>query len=144
MQHGEILMIDDSYEDARLVAEALRSIAPEVLLGVASSGSMALRRLRQQPRPNLILLDLNLIGESGHDILAQIKSEPAAAGIPVIVLSSSARDEDVDRAYSGHASCYITKPQGLQGLLSLAEILVGFWFRTATLPRATVVEIEAT
>jgi CheY-like chemotaxis protein len=131
----DVLMIDDSVADARLMAEAMRTVAPDTRLVVVQNGDAAMARLKDREAPRLVLLDLNLAGESGHAVLARIKSDPMTRLVPVIVFSSSDDDKDVASAYEGHASCYVTKPRTLNDLYAFGEALTRFWLRCATLPR---------
>jgi two-component system, chemotaxis family, response regulator Rcp1 len=81
-----------------------------------------------------VLLDLNLPKKSGREVLAEIKQDPALMRIPVVVLTTSRADEDIDRAYAFHANCYITKPVDLDQFLAVVRSIENFWFNTVRLP----------
>ena len=136
----EILLIEDNPGDVRLVVEALRHGKLLHHLGVAESGTEALAMLRREgshahrSRPDLILLDLNLPGLSGHELLRVLKSDTRFARIPVIVLTGSVANEDIARAYASHANCYIRKPVDLDQLLSVMQTVGNFWLSVVTLP----------
>lgn len=136
----EILLIEDNPGDVRLVVEALRQSKLLHHLSVAESGSEALLAVRREgvyahrPRPDLILLDLNLPGLSGHELLHLLKSDSRMARIPVIVLTGSVANEDVARAYASHANCYIKKPVDLDQLLTVIQNVGHFWLSIVSLP----------
>jgi CheY-like chemotaxis protein len=136
----EVLVIDDSAGDVRLLQEAFDELHSNVKLQVAQDGVEGLRMVLQayssegQWRPDLILLDLNLPKITGHEVLAQLKEDPRTRLIPVIVLTSSRAESDVRRAYSCHANAYLKKPTTLESLLTAAQDITNFWIRTATLP----------
>jgi two-component system, chemotaxis family, response regulator Rcp1 len=136
----ELLIIEDNPGDVRLLEEAFRELHANVHICVAKDGAegieMALhpKQGRNSRRPDLILLDLNLPKISGHDVLRQLKNDPDAALIPVIVMTSSRAESDVMRAYQLHANAYLRKPSTLDGLMSAARDVKNFWMETATLP----------
>jgi chemotaxis family two-component system response regulator Rcp1 len=127
-----ILLVEDAVPQVRLLREALESTAVPYRMSVAATGDDALKFLSSRgpqggyPRPDIVLLDLNLPGKDGHKVLREIKSRPDTACIPVIVMSSSRHEADIARAYASHANCYIVKPNGFD----LSE----FWFRLVRLP----------
>ena len=135
----DILLIDDSPSDARLVREALGGTEARSRLSVASNGVEGVAFLRRQgkyvgaPRPDLILLDLNLPKKNGAEVLQEIKADEALMHIPVVVLSSSASHEDVQRAYGLHANCYVTKPGDLDCFIQVIRTIEEFWLTTAQL-----------
>jgi CheY-like chemotaxis protein len=86
------------------------------------------------PRPDLVLLDINLPRMNGHEVLAEIKSDPLLKRIPVLVLTTSSADEDIHKAYGLHANCYITKPVGMDQFIRAIESIDDFWLSVATLP----------
>lgn len=137
-----ILLVEDNAGDVRLVVEALRHGKLLHHLSVAESGIQAMAMLRREgvhahlPRPDLILLDLNMPGLSGHDLLELLKSDPTFARIPVIVLTGSVAHEDIARAYSAHANCYVSKPVDLDKLLSVMQSVGNFWLSVVSLPDA--------
>ena len=130
-------MIEDNAGDVRLLEEAFDELQANVNIRVAKDGAEGVEMLTDQNRswrPDLILLDLNLPKLSGHDVLGQIKSNPAIRWIPVIVLTSSRAESDIRRAYQSHANAYLRKPSTLDGLLAAAQDVKRFWMETATLP----------
>jgi diguanylate cyclase (GGDEF)-like protein len=142
----EILLIEDNPGDVRLVVEALRHGKLLHHLNVAESGAAALAILRREGaqsrrmRPDLILLDLNLPGLSGHELLREFKADAQLARIPVIVLTGSVAQEDIVRAYASHANCYIRKPVDLDQLLNVMQTVGNFWLSVVSLPESSNVE----
>jgi CheY-like chemotaxis protein len=138
--HMEILLIDDNPADVRMVADGLKEALPQAHLSVAMDGVEAMRFLRREgrhakaPRPDLIILDLRLPKKSGFDVLMDIKQDRALANIPVVVQSSSEAPIDIQRAYSLHANCYITKPAGFDEFTRTMRVLAEFWVTVAKLP----------
>lgn len=136
----EILLVEDNPGDVRLVTEALRQGKLLHRLSVAENGAKALSMLRReglhahQHLPDLILLDLNLPGLSGHELLSVLKSDPRMMRTPVVVMTSSGAHEDVVRAYSSHANCYIRKPVDIDNLLSIVHRIGHFWLSVVSLP----------
>jgi len=137
----EILLVEDNPADVRLTQEALKDAhVPEHSLIVVRDGLEAMAYLRQQGKyadvrtPDLVLLDLNLPGRSGHDVLREIKTCPALRHIPVIVLSTSACHEDITQAYALHANCYIVKPVDLGSFVEIMKHIWQFWFGIVQLP----------
>lgn len=136
----EILLVEDSPGDVRLTREALKDAKVHVDLSVASDGTEAMAFLRREgayanaPRPELILLDLNLPKKDGREVLKEIKEDPSLKTIPVVVLTTSAADEDVMRSYESHANCYITKPVDLDGFLKVVQSIDSFWLSIVKLP----------
>jgi CheY-like chemotaxis protein len=139
----EILLVEDNLGDVRLVAEGLKDSRIRHRLSVAHDGLEALAFLKRHgahaaaPRPDLIVLDLNLPRKSGHDVLAEIKADAQLRTIPVCVLSSSQSDADVDGSYALHANCYVVKPVDLDQFLGVVQRIEEFWLAIATLPRHT-------
>jgi chemotaxis family two-component system response regulator Rcp1 len=138
--HMEILLVDDNPADVRMVREGLKEALPDARLSVAGDGVEAIRFLRREgrharaPRPDLIILDLRLPKKSGFDVLVEIKQDPALANIPVVVQSSSEAPIDIQRAYSLHANCYITKPAGFDEFSRTMRVLADFWVTVVKLP----------
>jgi CheY-like chemotaxis protein len=122
----------------RLLEEALQELALPHRLHVARDGIEALALLRDEgaavPRPDLILLDLNLPRMDGRELLATLKSDPDFASIPLLVFTTSSSDPEVARAYAHHANAFLTKPIDLAGFLALVRAIDGFWFRSVRLP----------
>jgi CheY-like chemotaxis protein len=137
----DILLVDDSPADVRLTREALREACVRNALHVVSDGVEALEYLRrrgryaQAPRPDLILLDLNLPRKNGREVLAEIKQDPDLRSIPVVVLTTSAAEADITAAYDLHANCYITKPVELDQFLTVVRRIEGFWLQIVKLAR---------
>ena len=136
----EILLVEDSPGDVRLTQEALRDAKVQNNLHVALDGMEAtaflwrLGKHANAPRPDLILLDLNLPKKSGREVLEEIKLDPSLKSIPVVVLTTSAAEEDVLRSYQLHANCYITKPVDLDQFLKVVKAIDNFWLAIVKLP----------
>src|SRR5689334_6079515 len=126
----EILLVDDSAADVRLTLEALKEAKLRNTIHVAYDGESALDFLRKpgQRRPDMILLDLNLPGMDGREVLAEIKGDPELSIIPVVVLTTSRAEEDIVRTYRLHANCYITKPVDLDQFVKVVQSIEEFWF----------------
>ncbi|HLI27394.1 MAG TPA: response regulator [Chloroflexota bacterium] len=136
----EILLVEDNPGDVRLTVEALREARVANRLSVAADGQEALAFLRREgryadaPRPDLILLDLNLPRKDGREVLAEIKADPVLRRIPVVVLTTSSAEQDILRSYDLHANCYITKPVDLEAFLTVVRAVEYFWLRIVALP----------
>lgn len=136
----EILLIEDSPSDADLAIEALSQGKILNNLHFVEDGVEALKFLRKEkpyvsvPRPNLILLDLNLPKKSGVEVLAEIKTDPSLKLIPVVILSTSAAPEDILQSYSLHANCYITKPVDFVQFTKVVSLIEEFWLVVVQLP----------
>jgi chemotaxis family two-component system response regulator Rcp1 len=139
-KHLQILVVEDNQADIRLMQEALKESGLTTVLHVATDGIAALNSLRQIKQqesssfPDIILLDLNLSGCQGLDLLSHIKSDANFRRIPVIVLSSSSRQEDILRSYELHANCYVRKPVDLEPFIDLMKSIENFWSRIVRLP----------
>jgi two-component system, chemotaxis family, response regulator Rcp1 len=137
----EVLLVEDSPGDVRLTREALRDAKVHINLHVAADGTQAMAFLKREgahasaPRPDLILLDLNLPKKDGREVLGEIKQSPTLKSIPVVILTTSASDADILRSYLLHANCYITKPVDLKGFLSVVKSIDNFWLSVVKLPR---------
>jgi len=137
----EILLVEDSLADVRLTEEAFRDAKVLNHVSVATDGAEAMQFLRREgphaeaPRPDLILLDLNLPRKDGRQVLQEIKDDPNLRRIPVVVLTTSRAEEDVLRAYDLHANCYITKPVDFLQFISVVRSIEGFWLSVVKLPR---------
>ena len=137
---AEIMLIEDNRGDALLTARAFRDARIDNRLSVADTGEKALAMLRRQgPHahlrlPDIILLDLNLPGMSGQDVLRAIKADAALKTIPVVVLSSSEAQGDIARAYDQHANAYIVKPVSISKFREVAASIEQFFFMLAILP----------
>jgi CheY-like chemotaxis protein len=136
----EILLVEDNPGDVRLTREALREGKVYNNLHWAKDGVEALEFLRQQgryanaPRPDIILLDLNLPRKDGREVLEEIKSDEVLKRIPVVVLTTSKAEEDVLRTYNLHANCYVTKPVDLEKFMVVVKSIDVFWLTVVTLP----------
>ncbi len=136
----EILLVEDSPSDTDLTREALETAKVCNRLSVVEDGVQAMQFLRREggyagaPRPDLILLDLNLPRKSGREVLAEIKDDADLKVIPVVVLTTSQADQDVSLAYSLHANCYITKPVDFRQFLDVVESIESFWLTVVKLP----------
>jgi two-component system, chemotaxis family, response regulator Rcp1 len=137
----EVLLVEDSPGDVRLTREALKDAKVFINLSVVSDGAQAMAFLGREgvhanaPRPDLILLDLNLPLKDGREVLEEIKKSPVLMTIPVVVLTTSASEVDILRSYSLHANCYITKPVDLDGFLKVVKSIDNFWLSIVKLPR---------
>ena len=138
----EILLVEDSAGDVRLTKEALRDAKVQNNLHVACDGMEATAFLLRQgthanaPRPDLILLDLNLPKKGGREVLEEIKLDPNLKTIPVVILTTSSAEEDILRSYQLHANCYITKPVDLDQFLKVVRAIDNFWLAIVKLARA--------
>jgi len=136
----EVLLVEDNPGDVRLTREALKEGKVRNNLSVAPDGVEALAFLRRQgkyadaPRPDVILLDLNLPKKDGREVLEEVKADPALRSIPVVILTSSDAERDIVRAYSLHANCYITKPVDLDQFITVVKSIEDFWFTIVKLP----------
>jgi CheY-like chemotaxis protein len=139
-QPVQILLVEDSEADARLTVEALKEAKVGNQLSIVADGVEAMNFLRRQgryahaPRPDLILLDLNLPRKDGRQVLQEIKQDPALRKIPIVVLTVSQAEEDVLRAYDLHANCYITKPVDFGRFMEVVRQIEGFWLTVVQLP----------
>jgi len=137
----EILLVEDNPGDVELTREALHDTKLHMNLSVVSDGVDAMAFLRREgeyaraPRPDLILLDLNLPRKDGRGVLADVKQDPALRHIPVVVLTSSEAEQDIVRAYELHANCYVTKPVDLDQFVKIVQSIEQFWFTVVKLPR---------
>lgn len=136
----EILMVEDNPADVRLTREAFKDAKVLNNMSVVGDGEEALLFLRRQgnysdaPRPDLILLDLNLPKKDGREVLAEIKSDPLLKRIPVVVLTTSEDEKDVLKAYDLHVNAYITKPVNLDQFMKVVEAVEDFWLTVVKLP----------
>jgi two-component system, chemotaxis family, response regulator Rcp1 len=136
----EVLLVEDSPGDARLTREALRDANRSVHLHVVCDGVEAMEFLRREgahgnaPRPDLILLDLNLPRMDGREVLSLVKADPNLKTIPTIILTTSESEADVTTSYQLHANCYLSKPVQLDEFESLVKSINDFWLTRVTLP----------
>jgi len=137
----EILLVEDNPGDVRLTREAMKEGKINNCLNVVNDGEQAMAYLRREgrfadaKRPDLILLDLNLPRKDGREVLAEIKVDPELKSIPVVVLTTSSAEMDVQRAYNLHANCYITKPVDFNQFMSVVQQIDDFWVNLVTLPK---------
>lgn len=145
----QLLLVEDNPGDVRLTKEALKAGEVVVNLNVARDGVEAIDFLRKQgsfqsaPDPDLILLDLNLPRKNGREVLSEIKNDPTLKKIPVLVMTTSRADQDINRAYSLNANCYITKPMDLDEFLRIVKSIEEFWLKTVTLPSNSSVRFRS-
>ena len=136
----EILMVEDNPGDVRLTQEALKEGKVRNKMHVVGDGVEALAFLRREgqyadaPRPDLILLDLNLPRRNGREVLAEIKEDPDLRRIPVVILTISQAEEDILKTYDLHANCYITKPVDLDQFIKVVKSIEDFWLTIVKLP----------
>jgi chemotaxis family two-component system response regulator Rcp1 len=136
----EILLVEDNPGDVRLIQEALKENKVRNRLHVAKDGVEALDFLRHKgafadaPRPDLVLLDLNLPKKDGREVLSDIKGDPDLKRIPVVVLTTSDDEHDVLESYNLHANAYVTKPLDLDQFLKIVRQIEGFWLTVVRLP----------
>ena len=136
----EILLVEDNPGDVRLTKEALKEGKVYSNLHTVKDGVEAMEFLRHQgkyagvPRPDIILLDLNLPRKDGREVLEEIKSDNDLKRIPVVVLTTSKAEEDVLRTYNLHANCYVTKPVDLEKFMVVVKTIDVFWLTVVTLP----------
>ena len=138
----DILLVEDNPGDERLTREALKEGKVYNNLHWAKDGVEALDFLHKRgrhagaPRPDIILLDLNLPKKDGREVLAVIKNDAELKHIPVVVLTTSEAEEDVLKSYSLHANCYVTKPVDLEKFIQVVQSIDRFWLTVVTLPPA--------
>jgi chemotaxis family two-component system response regulator Rcp1 len=136
----EILMVEDNPGDVRLTMEALKEAKVRNNLHTVEDGVEALAFLRREgryaeaPRPDLVLLDLNLPKMNGREVLAEIKEDPELRRIPVVILTVSQAEQDIVKSYNLHANCYITKPVDLDQFLEVVKSIENFWLTVVMLP----------
>lgn len=137
----EVLLVEDNEADADLVREAIEGAKLIVNLAVVGDGEEAMAHLKREGhhaaaiRPDLILLDLNLPKKSGQEVLRELKADPDLGLIPVVVLTTSAADEDILRSYQLHANAYITKPVDFDAFISIVNQVTEFWLSLVVLPK---------
>jgi chemotaxis family two-component system response regulator Rcp1 len=135
-----ILLVEDNPGDVRLAQEALKESAIPSTLAVLEDGEHVMDYLKQRgeyglvPRPNLILLDLNLPGKSGLEVLQEIKRDPDLRRIPIMVLTTSTNQQDIDNSYGSYANGYVIKPPDILSFAHVLRDIERFWFNVVTLP----------
>lgn len=136
----EILLVEDSPGDVRLTQEALKGAKVLNHLHVVNDGEQAMNYLKklppyeEMPTPDLILLDLNLPRKDGREVLEEIKNDPILHFIPVVVLTTSAAEQDILKTYNLHANCYIVKPVDLDQFIEVIRSIENFWLTIVKLP----------
>jgi chemotaxis family two-component system response regulator Rcp1 len=137
---AQLLLVEDNPGDVRLTRETLKDVKLMVDLHVVGDGVEAMAFLRQQgpyvnaPRPDLVLLDLNLPKKDGREVLAEIKSDPDLKRIPVVVLTISTAEEDILKSYNLYANAYVSKPLNLEQFAKITKAIEDFWFTIVKLP----------
>jgi chemotaxis family two-component system response regulator Rcp1 len=137
---ARVLLVEDNEADVRLTREALREAGEKVRLSAVGDGEQALAFLRRQegfadaPRPDLVLLDLNLPRKNGLEVLDELRADPSLVSMPVIVLTSSAARQDVEACYAHGANAFVVKPQDLDAFMDLIGAIRAFWLELAQLP----------
>ncbi len=136
-----VLLVEDNPGDQRLAVEGLSQGGHRRDIVVAANAEEALDYLKGKgtqppgPQPDLALVDLNLPGRDGREVLSEIKGDPGLRRIPVVILSSSAAPEDIDESYGAGANCYVQKPTDLDELMQVLGLIDAFWLTTALLPQ---------
>ena len=136
----EILLVEDNPGDVRLTEEALKEGKVLNTLHITKDGVEAMAFLHREaqytdaPRPDLILLDLNLPKKDGREVLAEIKTDDELKRIPVVILTTSSAEEDIIKTYNFHANCYITKPVDLEQFINVVKSIKSFWVNVVKLP----------
>ncbi len=139
-KYKTIFLVEDNKADVRLIQEALKKSSVPHQVVTARDGIHAMAYLRQEgeyadaPRPDLILLDLNLPRKDGREVLGEIKADPKLRLIPVVVLTTSKNEDDIFHSYDLHVNCYITKSRNLSQLFKIVKGIEEFWLETVTLP----------
>ncbi len=137
----EVLLVEDNPGDVVLTQEAFEEARVRNRLHVVGDGVEALAFVRREgayadaPRPDVVLLDLNLPKKGGLEVLAELKTDPQFRDIPVVVLTTSQAEEDIARSYQSHANAYIAKPVDLEKFLAVVRSLEDFWLAVVRLPR---------
>ena len=137
----QVLQVEDSPGDVRLTQEAFHDANMSIKLHVASDGVEAMAFLRKEgahvdaPRPDLILLDLNLPKMDGREVLAHIKRDESLKTIPIVILTTSGAEADIVKSYQLQANCYLSKPVRLDAFQSLVKSINDFWLTKVKLPR---------
>ncbi|OGW38940.1 MAG: hypothetical protein A2X58_08065 [Nitrospirae bacterium GWC2_56_14] len=136
----EILLVEDNLADSDLMTEALEECSIPNNVHLARDGFEAMDFLYRKgeftdaPRPDLIMLDLNLPKKDGREVLAEVKSDGGLKTIPIIIITTSVADEDILKSYELHANCYLTKPRDLSQLFDVVQRIEQFWFEAVRLP----------
>jgi len=140
LKPAEILLVEDNPGDVRLTIEAMKNGKVANNLSVVHDGEQAMQFLRREgqyagaPRPDMVLLDLNLPKKDGREVLAEIKSIDDLKRIPVVILTTSKAEEDIFKTYDLHANCFITKPVDLDQFIAVVKQIENFWLTIVSLP----------
>ncbi len=135
-----LLLVEDNLADIRLTQRAFKKINSSVILETVQDGEAAMSYLREEgvyagkPKPDLILLDLNLPKKSGKEVLADLKNDEQLKHIPVVMLTTSQSRDDINTCYQAHVNCYVTKPMDLREFSKMIETLEYYWFHLVKLP----------
>lgn len=138
---AEVLLVEDSPGDVRLTREALKEGKVRNNLSHVADGVEAMAFLRREgkyadaPRPDIVLLDLNMPRKDGREVLAEMKSDENLKRIPVVILTTSEAEQDILKTYDLHANCYLTKPVDLEQFISIVKSVEDFWLTIVQLPR---------
>ena len=138
-----ILLVEDNPGDAQMISDLVREGKSRHIIHHVSDGTEALEFLHrkgaydQAPRPDLVFLDLNLPTFDGRKVLSEIKDDPDLATIPVVVLTTSGSEKDIDESYDKKANCYVTKPMDFAEFEKTIETITDFWFNTVRLPQTS-------
>jgi CheY-like chemotaxis protein len=141
LKQAKVLLVEDNADDVELTLEALEDSKVRMEIHVVADGKAAMAFLRREgqytdrPRPDLILLDLNLPIMDGREVLKEIKEDPNLTDIPVVVLTTSEDEGDILKAYKLHANCYISKPVDFLRFTEIIKQIDGFWLQLVKLPR---------
>ncbi len=141
LKPANVLLVEDNEDDVELTLEALEDSRVRMEIHVVSNGMSAMAFLRREngytdkPRPDLILLDLNLPLMDGREVLKKIREDPDLTDIPIVVLTTSEDEEDILKAYKLHANCYISKPVDFSQFTEIIKQIDGFWLQLVKLPR---------
>ena len=136
----EILLVEDNPGDVRLTQEAFKEGKIKNNLYITKDGVEAIEFLRHEgeysdsPRPDLILLDLNMPRKSGKEVLEEVKADDDLKRIPVVILTTSEAEQDILRSYDLHANCFITKPVDMNQFIEVVKCIENFWFTVVRLP----------
>lgn len=136
----DVLLVEDNAGDVRLIQEGMKIMHSRCKLNVVSDGEEAIEFLRQRgrhagaPRPVLVLLDLNLPKKDGMEVLMEVKTDPSLRRVPVMILTSSCADRDVNRAYDLGANSYLLKAESLEGIFDLVRSIEHYWINLSALP----------
>lgn len=138
---SNVLLVEDNEGDILLAKEAVEELKLSINLNIVKDGEKALAYLRREAEfttathPDLVLLDINIPKISGLDVLKKLKSDPLLKSIPIIMLTTSSSEKDVELAYKNHANCYIVKPDDAVGLINTVQTIQDFWFGLTKLPK---------